>query len=47
MVVPGDRLMLEVELKRMIRNMAMYEGVARVDGEVGRLRRHPVRRRQG
>ncbi|MFC0679012.1 3-hydroxyacyl-ACP dehydratase FabZ [Lysobacter korlensis] len=33
MVVPGDRLELEVELKRMIRNMAMYVGVARVDGE--------------
>lgn len=33
MVVPGDRLELEVELKRMIRNMAMYSGVARVDGE--------------
>jgi 3-hydroxyacyl-[acyl-carrier-protein] dehydratase len=33
MVVPGDRLELEVELKRMIRNMAVYSGVARVDGE--------------
>jgi 3-hydroxyacyl-[acyl-carrier-protein] dehydratase len=32
MVVPGDRLELEVELKRTIRNMAMYTGVARVDG---------------
>jgi 3-hydroxyacyl-[acyl-carrier-protein] dehydratase len=33
MVVPGDRLELNVELKRTIRNMAMYHGVARVDGE--------------
>ena len=33
MVVPGDRLELEVELKRTIRNMAMYQGTARVDGE--------------
>ena len=33
MVVPGDRLELEVTLKRMIRNMAMYSGIARVDGE--------------
>ena len=33
MVVPGDRLDLEVTLKRVIRNMAMYSGVARVDGE--------------
>lgn len=33
MVVPGDRLELEVELKRHIRNMAMYAGIARVDGE--------------
>lgn len=33
MVVPGDRLELEVELKRTIRNMAVYSGVARVDGE--------------
>lgn len=32
MVVPGDRLELEVKLKRTIRNMALYEGVARVDG---------------
>jgi 3-hydroxyacyl-[acyl-carrier-protein] dehydratase len=34
MVVPGDRLELEVTLKRNIRNMALFEGVARVDGEV-------------
>ncbi len=34
MVVPGDRLDMEVVLKRRIRNMAMYDGVARVDGEV-------------
>lgn len=33
MVVPGDRLELDVTLKRMIRNMALYAGVARVDGE--------------
>ncbi|TKR32825.1 3-hydroxyacyl-ACP dehydratase FabZ [Luteimonas gilva] len=33
MVVPGDRLELEVTLKRNIRNMALYTGVARVDGE--------------
>ncbi|AXK71576.1 3-hydroxyacyl-[acyl-carrier-protein] dehydratase FabZ [Lysobacter sp. TY2-98] len=33
-VVPGDRIELDVELKRVIRNMAMYAGVARVDGEV-------------
>jgi 3-hydroxyacyl-[acyl-carrier-protein] dehydratase len=32
MVVPGDRLELEVQLTRVIRNMAMYNGVARVDG---------------
>jgi len=33
MVVPGDRLDLEVELKRTIRNMALYQGTARVGGE--------------
>ena len=33
MVVPGDRLDLDVELKRQIRNMAQYVGIARVDGE--------------
>jgi len=33
MVVPGDRLDLDVELKRRIRNMAQYVGIARVDGE--------------
>jgi len=33
MVVPGDRLMLEVKLKRVIRNMAMYECSASVDGK--------------
>lgn len=33
MVVPGDRLELDVQLRRTIRNMAMYQGVARVDGE--------------
>ncbi len=33
MVIPGDKLELEVELKRRIRNMAQYLGIARVDGE--------------
>ena len=33
MIVPGDRVELEVVLKRVIRNMAMYVGTARVDGE--------------
>jgi len=33
MVVPGDQLSLEVVLKRTIRNMALYQGIARVDGE--------------
>jgi 3-hydroxyacyl-[acyl-carrier-protein] dehydratase len=33
MVVPGDQLKLEVTLKRTIRNMAMYTGVATVDGD--------------
>lgn len=33
MVVPGDRLDLEVTLKRLIRNMALYSGVASVNGE--------------
>ncbi|MBA2238984.1 MAG: 3-hydroxyacyl-ACP dehydratase FabZ [Lysobacter sp.] len=33
MVVPGDRLDLEVTLKRTIRNMALYSGVASVDGK--------------
>jgi len=33
MVVPGDRLELDVSLKRNIRNMALYTGIARVDGE--------------
>lgn len=32
MVVPGDQLDIEVVLKRTIRNMALYECVARVDG---------------
>ncbi|MDB6164390.1 MAG: 3-hydroxyacyl-ACP dehydratase, partial [Xanthomonadaceae bacterium] len=32
MVVPGDQLQLEVVLKRLIRNMALYTGIARVDG---------------
>jgi len=33
MVVPGDRLDLEVSLKRVIRNVAIYTGVASVNGE--------------
>ena len=33
MIVPGDRVELEVTLKRVIRNMAMYVGTACVDGE--------------
>ncbi|MFZ5638109.1 MAG: 3-hydroxyacyl-ACP dehydratase FabZ [Pseudomonadota bacterium] len=33
MIVPGDRLDLDVSLKRRIRNMALYEGVASVDGQ--------------
>jgi 3-hydroxyacyl-[acyl-carrier-protein] dehydratase len=33
MVVPGDRLELDVELKRQIRNMAQFLCIARVDGE--------------
>jgi 3-hydroxyacyl-[acyl-carrier-protein] dehydratase len=32
MVVPGDRLELEVTLNRTIRNMALYTGIASVDG---------------
>ena len=32
-VVPGDRLELDVVIKRRIRNMALYEGTARVDGK--------------
>lgn len=34
MVVPGDQLDIEVKLKRHIRNMALYECAARVDGQV-------------
>ena len=33
MVVPGDRLELDVSLKRTIRNMALYTAIARVDGD--------------
>lgn len=33
LVVPGDQLELNVKLKRVIRNMAMYECVAQVDGK--------------
>ncbi len=34
MVVPGDQLDIEVVLKRNIRNMALYECSARVEGKV-------------
>ena len=34
MVVPGDQLDIEVRVKRLIRNMALYECAARVDGKV-------------
>jgi 3-hydroxyacyl-[acyl-carrier-protein] dehydratase len=33
-VVPGDVLELHVEIKRVIRNMAVYDCVAKVDGEI-------------
>ena len=33
-VVPGDVLELHVHVKRVIRNMAVYYGEAKVDGEV-------------
>jgi 3-hydroxyacyl-[acyl-carrier-protein] dehydratase len=33
MVVPGDRLDLEVTIVRNIRNMTLYSGIARVDGQ--------------
>ena len=33
MVVPGDQLDIVVKVKRLIRNMALYECVARVDGK--------------
>ena len=33
MVVPGDRIELNVTLKRTIRNMAMFDSVALVDGQ--------------
>ncbi|SIP98792.1 3-hydroxyacyl-ACP dehydratase FabZ [Solilutibacter tolerans] len=33
MIVPGDRLELDVELKREIRNMVQYVGTASVDGK--------------
>ena len=33
MVVPGDRLDIEVTVKREIRNMTLYCGVASVDGK--------------
>lgn len=32
-VVPGDVLEMHVEIKRVIRNMAVYDCVAKVDGE--------------
>src|SRR5688572_2070598 len=33
MVVPGDQLDMEVQVKRLIRNMALYACEARVDGQ--------------
>lgn len=33
-VVPGDVLILDVRMKRLIRNMGWYTGEAKVDGEV-------------
>lgn len=33
MVVPGDRLDLDVEIRREIRNMTLYAGTASVDGK--------------
>ncbi|MDH5823400.1 3-hydroxyacyl-ACP dehydratase FabZ [Luteimonas sp. RD2P54] len=33
MVVPGDRLDLDVEIRRAIRNMTLYAGTASVNGE--------------
>lgn len=33
-VVPGDVLMLDVQMKRLIRNMGWYYGDAKVNGEV-------------
>ncbi len=33
-VAPGDVLEMHVEIKRVIRNMAVYDCVAKVDGEV-------------
>lgn len=34
MVVPGDRLDLEVQVKRIIRNMTLFQGTATVDGQM-------------
>ncbi|WP_329921720.1 3-hydroxyacyl-ACP dehydratase FabZ [Stenotrophomonas geniculata] len=33
-VVPGDVLMMDVQMKRLIRNMGWYYGEAKVNGEV-------------
>ncbi|HGM7091520.1 TPA: 3-hydroxyacyl-ACP dehydratase FabZ [Stenotrophomonas maltophilia] len=33
-VVPGDVLMLDVQMKRLVRNMGWYYGEAKVNGEV-------------
>ncbi|MFL9582553.1 3-hydroxyacyl-ACP dehydratase FabZ [Stenotrophomonas sp. AB1(2024)] len=33
-VVPGDVLEMHVEIKRVIRNMAVYDCLAKVDGEI-------------
>lgn len=34
MVVPGDRLDLDVQVKRIIRNMTLFQGSATVDGQM-------------
>lgn len=32
-VVPGDQLVFEVEQKRLMRNMGIYEAITRIDGK--------------
>lgn len=33
MIIPGDQLVLDVTLKRIIRNIGYYDGIASVDGK--------------
>ena len=33
MIVPGDRMLMDVSIKRRIRNMVWYNGIASVDGK--------------